>query len=148
MRAVVRVKVADSGDPSFLPEKQTIGASGWDLRAAVAEDIPIKPLKRAVVPTGIFLSIPKGIEGQVRPRSGLAAKHGITLLNSPGTIDSDYRGEIRVIMINLGSAEFVVRRGDRIAQIIFARCEDVEVELVSELEGTERGAGGFGSTGT
>ena len=133
-----------------LPAYESTGAAGMDLRAAVPEDRPllILPGKRALVPTGLILEIPEGMEGQVRPRSGLAFKHGLTVLNTPGTIDSDYRGEVKVLLINLGDEDFAVTRGMRIAQIIFAAVAQATVEERSLAGGTARGAGGFGSTGT
>jgi dUTP pyrophosphatase len=133
-----------------LPAYETAGAAGMDLRAAVPEDRPllILPGKRALVPTGLVLEIPEGLEGQVRPRSGLALKHGLTCLNTPGTIDSDYRGELKVLLVNLGDEDFAVTRGMRIAQIIFAEVKRVEVEPRARNGSTARGAGGFGSTGT
>ncbi|TIM21288.1 MAG: dUTP diphosphatase, partial [Mesorhizobium sp.] len=133
-----------------LPAYESTGAAGMDLRAAVPDDRPllILPGKRALVPTGLILEIPEGMEGQVRPRSGLAFKHGLTVLNTPGTIDSDYRGEVKVLLINLGDEDFAVTRGMRIAQIIFAAVAQATVEERSLAGGTARGAGGFGSTGT
>ncbi|WP_292133660.1 dUTP diphosphatase, partial [Mesorhizobium sp.] len=133
-----------------LPAYESTGAAGMDLRAAVPDDRPllILPGKRALVPTGLILEIPEGMEGQVRPRSGLAFKHGLTVLNTPGTIDSDYRGEVKVLLINLGDEDFAVTRGMRVAQIIFAAVAQATVEERSLAGGTARGAGGFGSTGT
>lgn len=133
-----------------LPAYETTGSAGMDLRAAVAEDRPmlILPGRRALVPTGLVMEIPLGFEGQVRPRSGLALKHGITCLNTPGTIDSDYRGEVKVILANLGDEDFLVTRGMRIAQIVFARVAQLAVEAKTEAGETARGSGGFGSTGT
>jgi dUTP pyrophosphatase len=133
-----------------LPAYESAGAAGMDLRAAVPDDRPllILPGKRALVPTGLILEIPEGMEGQVRPRSGLAFKHGLTVLNSPGTVDSDYRGEVKVLLINLGDEDFAVTRGMRIAQIVFAAVTQVAVEERSLAGGTARGSGGFGSTGT
>jgi len=133
-----------------LPAYESTGAAGMDLRAAVPDDRPllILPGKRALVPTGLILEIPEGMEGQVRPRSGLAFKHGLTVLNSPGTVDSDYRGEVKVLLINLGDEDFAVTRGMRIAQIVVAAVTQVAVEERSLAGGTARGAGGFGSTGT
>ena len=133
-----------------LPAYESAGAAGLDLRAAVPEDRPllILPGKRALVPTGLGLEIPQGMEGQVRPRSGLALKHGITCLNTPGTIDSDYRGEVKVLLVNLGEEDFLVTRGMRIAQIVFAAVTQVGVEEREVATTTARGAGGFGSTGT
>jgi dUTP pyrophosphatase len=138
------------GEGLALPSYETAGAAGMDLRAAVPEDRPLvlPPGKRALVPTGLVLEIPDGFEGQVRPRSGLALKHGITCLNTPGTVDSDYRGEVKVLLVNLGSDDFEVERGMRIAQIVFARVARAEVEERSLSGATGRGAGGFGSTGT
>lgn len=132
-----------------LPAYETALAAGMDLRAAVAEDAPLtlKPMARAMVPTGLAFAVPAGFEAQVRPRSGLAAKAGITCLNTPGTIDADYRGEVKVILINLGEADFVIRRGDRIAQLVIAPVASATWLEVERLEATDRGAGGFGSTG-
>ena len=130
-----------------LPQYATPQSAGVDLRADTREDIVLPPLGRAMVPTGLYLEIPAGYEAQVRPRSGLAAKKGITVLNSPGTIDADYRGEVRVILVNLSSDPFTIVPGERIAQMVFARHEQVEWEEVDTLEESERGAGGFGSTG-
>ncbi|TGP51086.1 dUTP diphosphatase [bacterium M00.F.Ca.ET.159.01.1.1] len=138
------------GEGLPLPAYESAGAAGMDLRAAVPEDRPllILPGKRMLVPTGLVLEIPEGMEGQVRPRSGLAFKHGLTVLNSPGTVDSDYRGEVKVLLINLGDEDFAVTRGMRIAQIVFAAVTQVTVEERALAGGTTRGAGGFGSTGT
>jgi dUTP pyrophosphatase len=130
-----------------LPHYATEGSSGMDLRASINEDIILKPLQRMLVPTGLFMEIPLGYEGQVRPRSGLAVNKGITCLNTPGTIDSDYRGEIKVLLINLSSDEQLIETGDRIAQIVFVKVEQALVTLVEELNHTERAAGGFGHTG-
>ena len=132
-----------------LPAYETGGAAGMDLRAAVAEDAPmvLKPGARDMVPTGLAFAVPAGFEAQVRPRSGLAAKAGITCLNTPGTIDSDYRGEVKVILINLGPEDFTIRRGDRIAQLVIAPVAQAEWQEVADLDDTSRGAGGFGSTG-
>jgi len=132
-----------------LPAYETAGAAGMDLRAAVAEDQPVTllPGARALVPTGLKIALERGFEAQVRPRSGLALKHGITCLNSPGTIDSDYRGEVGVILINHGSEPFVIQRGERIAQLVIARHEQAVLTEVNSLDETARGAGGFGSTG-
>ena len=133
--------------PYPLPEYATEQSAGLDLKADIAEPITLRPLERAMVPTSLYISLPKGYEAQVRPRSGLAAKHGITVLNSPGTIDADYRGEIRVILVNLSSEPFDIVPGERIAQMVVARHEQVEWEPVDTLDDTQRGAGGFGSTG-
>ena len=137
------------GEGLALPAYETDGSAGLDLRAAVAEgeELVLKPLARALVPTGLKIAVPLGYELQVRPRSGLALKFGITCLNSPGTVDSDYRGEVGVILINLGSDDFVIRRGDRIAQAVVARHARIAWELPEMLETTARGEGGFGSTG-
>ncbi len=131
-----------------LPHYETESSAGMDLRANLTEEITLKPLERAIVKTGLFIELPKGFEAQVRPRSGLAAKKGITVLNSPGTIDADYRGEIGVILVNLSNEEFVIQNGERIAQLIISRHERAVWEEVEILEETQRGAGGFGSTGT
>ncbi|MFN3805751.1 dUTP diphosphatase [Asticcacaulis sp.] len=132
-----------------LPAYETEGSAGLDLRAAIAdgEVVTLKPLGRALIPTGLKVAVPLGFEVQVRPRSGLALKHGITCLNSPGTVDSDYRGEVGVILVNLGTEDFEIHRGDRIAQMVVARHARIEWEVVESLDDTERGAGGFGSTG-
>jgi dUTP pyrophosphatase len=132
-----------------LPAYETNGAAGMDLRAAVDEDAPLvlKPGARFMVPTGLAFAVPLGFEAQVRPRSGLAAKAGVTCLNTPGTIDSDYRGEVKVILINLGEEDFIIRRGDRIAQLVIAPVTQASWGLVASLDETTRGAGGFGSTG-
>ncbi|PKP03846.1 MAG: dUTP diphosphatase [Bacteroidetes bacterium HGW-Bacteroidetes-6] len=130
-----------------LPAYETQYSAGLDLRASLEEDIVLLPMQRKLIPTGIFVSIPESYEAQVRPRSGLAIKSGITVLNTPGTIDSDYRGEVKVILINFSDTEFVVRNGDRIAQMVIARHERAEWEQVEELDDTVRGIGGFGHTG-
>lgn len=130
-----------------LPQYATESSAGVDLRAAIDGPIVLEPLQRAMVPTGLYMEIPKGYEGQVRPRSGLAAKHGVTVLNTPGTIDADYRGEIRVILVNLSSQAFEIQPGERIAQMVFAKHETAQWEEVETLEESARGAGGFGSTG-
>jgi len=133
-----------------LPAYQSDGAAGMDLSAAVREGAPLTlaPGARALVPTGLVLQLPRGFEAQVRPRSGLALRHGITVLNSPGTIDSDYRGELQVLLANLGSAPFAIARGERIAQLVVERVEQARLIEVASLSSTPRGAGGFGSTGT
>ncbi len=130
-----------------LPAYATEQSAGVDLRANVSEPVTMQPLERKLIPTGLFISLPKGYEAQVRPRSGLAIKKGITVLNSPGTIDADYRGEICVILINLSKEPFVIEDGERIAQMVIARHEQAEWEEVQVLDETERGAGGFGHTG-
>ena len=129
------------------PNYETVGAAGMDLRANIEESITLKPLERTIVKTGLFIALPVGFEAQVRPRSGLAAKKGITVLNAPGTVDADYRGEIGVILVNLSNDDFVINDGERIAQLIIAKHERVSWEEVTVLEETKRGAGGFGSTG-
>ena len=130
-----------------LPEYQTPLSAGLDIRANLDESVPLRPLARAMIPTGLFVELPEGCEMQIRPRSGLAAMHGSTVLNSPGTIDADYRGEIKVILVNLSNEPFTIEAGERIAQMIVARYEQIEWQAVEELSATERGAGGFGSTG-
>ena len=141
------VKVINKGG-NPLPEYATEFSAGLDVRAANDEPVVLAPLARAIVPTGLYLEIPRGYEVQVRPRSGLAAKKGVTVLNSPGTIDSDYRGEVCVILVNLSSEPFTVERGERIAQLILARYEQIQWEEVGELSSSDRGEGGVGSTGT
>lgn len=143
----VSIRMTNRCEDLPVPEYASPHASGLDLRAAVDDLLEIAPGARALVPTGLAIALPPGLEGQVRPRSGLALRDGLTVLNSPGTIDADYRGEIKVILINLGHEPFVVERGMRIAQLVIARVEACEIELVSELTETERGAGGFGSSG-
>ena len=129
------------------PNYETTGAAGMDLRANIASAITLKPLERAIIKTGLFIALPVGFEAQVRPRSGLAAKKGITVLNAPGTIDADYRGEIGVILVNLSNQDFIVNDGERIAQLVIAKHERVNWQEVTVLNETERGSGGFGSTG-
>lgn len=130
-----------------LPQYSTLCSAGMDLRANVDGPVVLKPMQRVLIPTGLFMSLPEGFEAQVRPRSGLALKHGITVLNTPGTIDADYRGEIGVILINLGQEDFVVNDGERIAQMVVARHEQAELISVETLDETERGVGGFGHSG-
>lgn len=130
-----------------LPKYETIASAGMDLRANLSESITLKPLERTLVKTGLFMELPVGFEAQVRPRSGLALKKGITVLNSPGTIDADYRGEIGVILINLSNEDFVIENGERIAQLVIAKYQQAEFIEVNELSETSRGTGGFGSTG-
>ena len=130
-----------------LPQYESSGAAGMDLRAFIGEEVTVPPMGRMKIPTGLFLEIPPGFEGQVRPRSGLAARHGVTVLNAPGTIDCDYRGEVEVILVNLGQEAFTVRNGDRIAQILICPVLRPELCEVEVLSSTERGTGGFGSTG-
>ena len=131
-----------------LPRYSTSQSAGLDLRANIDAPITLQPLERCLVPTGLFMAMPLGVEAQVRPRSGLAIKHGVTVLNAPGTIDTDYRGEIGVILINLSNKPFVIEDGERIAQMVFARFEDAEWEETDTLSETARGTGGFGHTGT
>lgn len=131
-----------------LPSYATIASAGMDLRANLDTPVVLKPLQRCLVPTGLFMALPVGYEAQVRPRSGLAIKKGITVLNTPGTIDADYRGEVCVILVNLSAEEFVIEDGERIAQMVIARHEQVEWQPVEVLDDTERGAGGFGHSGT
>ncbi len=130
------------------PERATASSAGFDLRACVPEPVTLAPGARALIPTGLAIALPEGYEGQVRPRSGLAVRHGLTLVNTPGTIDADYRGEVSVILVNLGAEPYRVARGDRIAQLVVQRLPAVTFEEVDELPETARGAGGFGHTGT
>ncbi|MBL7928589.1 MAG: dUTP diphosphatase [Bacteroidia bacterium] len=142
----MKVKVINrSGNP--LPGYETAHAAGMDLRADLKEPVVLNPGERKLIPTGLLIEIPEGYEGQVRPRSGLAFKHGITVLNSPGTIDADYRGEVKVILINHSDQPFTIQNGERIAQLVLARHEQIEWVLTEELAETQRGSGGFGSTG-
>ena len=131
-----------------LPNYETIASAGMDLRAYIEHDIVLKPLERRIIPTGLFMALPVGFEAQIRPRSGLAAKRGVTVLNSPGTIDADYRGEVGVILINLSDEDFKIQNGERIAQMVIAKHERAIWNLVQSLSETSRGAGGFGSTGS
>ncbi|MCL2761906.1 MAG: dUTP diphosphatase [Treponema sp.] len=144
-RLTLRISRIDPGVP--LPQYESDGAAGMDLRAFLAADLLIPPMGRVRVPTGLRMEIPKGFEAQVRPRSGLAIKNGITVLNSPGTIDSDYRGDVDVILVNLGAETFTVQNGDRIAQLVIAPVSRVDLIEATELSVTGRGSGGFGSTG-
>lgn len=134
-----------SGHP--LPQYETAHAAGMDLRAFVESEIVIKPLQRVLIPTGLSIALPVGYEAQIRPRSGLAYKHGISIVNAPGTIDADYRGELKVLLVNLSDTDFAVNNGDRIAQMVIAKHETVAWEAVEELTDTARGAGGYGHTG-
>ena len=143
----IEIKRSDHGRGLSLPTMATVGSAGCDLAAAVERDVVLEPGQRELIPTGFSIAIPEGYEAQVRPRSGLALKHGIVLPNSPGTIDSDYRGELKVIMMNAGSEPFTVRRGDRIAQLVVAPVVRVEWSETERLDDTRRGAGGFGHTG-
>ena len=131
-----------------LPHYETVASAGMDLRANLENSITLKPLERTIIPTGLFLELPIGFEAQVRPRSGLAAKKGITVLNAPGTVDADYRGEVGVILVNLSNENFTIENGERVAQLVIAKHERAEWSEVQELSKTVRGAGGFGSTGT
>jgi dUTP pyrophosphatase len=148
-QVTIRVATLAHFEGLMLPSYETADAAGMDLRAAVPEQEPVAlgPGERAMIPTGITIALPSGYEAQVRPRSGLAAKHGITCLNSPGTIDADYRGEVKVILINLGKEPFLIKRGERIAQIVVAPVTRAVFDHVEKLDDTKRGAGGFGSTG-
>lgn len=130
-----------------LPNYETALSAGMDLRANITEDIELKSLERILIPTGLFMALPKGTEAQIRPRSGLAFKHGLTVLNSPGTIDADYRGEIKVLLVNLSAEPFVIKNGERVAQMVIAKHEQVSWSEVETLDETVRGAGGFGHTG-
>ncbi|HLF56249.1 MAG TPA: dUTP diphosphatase [Thermoanaerobaculia bacterium] len=147
-RATVRIERLPHGEGLPLPAYATAGSAGLDLRAAVADELWLAPGARRLVPTGFRMEIPHGLEAQVRPRSGLALRHGVTLPNSPGTIDSDYRGEVQVLLVNLSSRPFRIRRGDRIAQLVVAPVARAALAEVDALESTARGAGGFGSTGS
>lgn len=142
----MKVKVVNKSN-NALPAYETVNSAGMDLRAFLQEPMTLEPMQRALVPTGLYMEIPEGYEGQVRPRSGLAIKHGITVLNTPGTIDADYRGQVCIILINLSTEPFVINNGERIAQIVFAKCEQAEMVETESLSETERGAGGFGHTG-
>lgn len=142
----MQVKIINKS-ANALPEYATEYSAGMDIRANLSEQIILAPLQRALIPTGLFLELPKGYEAQIRPRSGLALKNGITVLNSPGTIDADYRGEIKVVLINLSESEFVIQNGERICQMVIAKHEQVLWSEVDMLESTNRGEGGFGHTG-
>lgn len=143
---MTEVKVVNKGHQQ-LPAYATKQSAGMDLRANIDEPITLHPLERRLIPTGLHIALPKGMEAQIRPRSGLALKHGITVLNSPGTIDADYRGEVMVLLINFSDKDFVINDGERIAQMVIARYEQVEFKTVEELDETERGEGGYGHTG-
>ena len=140
------VKIVNHSN-NVLPTYETALSAGMDIRANLDQPVILKPLERSLLPTGLFIELPAGFEAQIRPRSGLAAKNGITVLNSPGTIDADYRGEIKVILVNLSQQEFTINHGDRIAQMVIAKHETIVWENVNELKTTERGVGGFGHTG-
>lgn len=143
---MLNVKVINKGHQP-LPAYATSQSAGMDLRANIDESIVLHPMERRLVPTGLHIALPQGFEAQIRPRSGLALKHGITVLNTPGTIDADYRGELMVLLINFSDTDFVINDGERIAQMVVARHEQIEFQLVDELDDTERGAGGYGHTG-
>jgi len=142
----IKVKIVNQSN-NLLPKYETINSSGLDVRANIEESITLKPLERKLISTGLYFSIPKGYEAQVRPRSGLAFKHGITVLNTPGTIDADYRGEVKVILVNLSNKDFEITRAERICQIVFAKVEHITWDVVKKLDETDRGEGGFGHTG-
>lgn len=142
----MKIRIINKSD-NEIPDYETVSSAGMDLRAFIDENITLKSLERAIVKTGLFIELPTGYEAQIRPRSGLSAKNGITVLNAPGTIDADYRGEIGVILVNLSKDDFNIKSGDRIAQMVIAKHERAEWEEVDELSNTERGSGGFGSTG-
>lgn len=144
--SALTIKIINQSDHP-LPEYATEHAAGLDLKANLKEAVTLKPMQRQLIPTGLFIELPVSYEAQIRPRSGLALKHGITTLNSPGTIDADYRGEIRVLLVNLSDTDFVIQNGERIAQMVIARHEQVSWNLVETLGETVRGSGGFGSTG-
>jgi dUTP pyrophosphatase len=143
----VYIKKISSKSDFKLPNYETKGAAGMDLSADIESEVTLKPLERSLIPTGIAISLPKDLEAQIRPRSGLAIKHGITILNTPGTIDSDYRGEIKVILVNLSNDNYTIKPQDRIAQIVFSRFVTGEFDIVENLDETDRGESGFGSTG-
>lgn len=143
---MLNVKVINKGHQP-LPAYATSQSAGMDLRANIDESIVLHPMERRLVPTGLHIALPQGFEAQIRPRSGLALKHGITVLNTPGTIDADYRGELMVLLINFSDTDFVINDGERIAQMVVARHEQIVFQLVDELDDTERGAGGYGHTG-
>ncbi|MES2655712.1 MAG: dUTP diphosphatase [Bacteroidota bacterium] len=142
----MEIKIINTSN-NALPAYETTHAAGMDLKAFTDSPVVLKPMQRALIPTGLFMELPIGYEAQVRPRSGLAFKHGITVLNSPGTIDADYRGEIKVLLVNLGTDDFTIQNGERIAQMVIAKHEAAEWVKVTELSETNRGAGGYGSTG-
>ena len=143
---MLKVKIINRGRQP-LPTYATALSAGMDLRANIDEDITLLPMQRQLVPTGLHIALPEGYEAQIRPRSGLALKHGITVLNTPGTVDADYRGEIMVLLVNFSNEPFIVKDGERIAQMVIAKHEKVDFELVDTLDETERGAGGYGHTG-
>ena len=148
MSIALPVRILPHGEGLDLPAYQTADSAGLDLVAAVEAEMVLNPGERALLPTGLAIALPSGYEAQIRPRSGLAFKHGMTVLNSPGTVDADYRGEVKVLMINLGQEPFAVKRGERIAQMVVAPVTQIAWQPVADLDETARGAGGFGSTGT
>lgn len=143
---MIEVKIVNTGKQP-LPVYATAQSAGMDLRANIDSPITLHPMERQLIPTGLRIALPEGFEAQVRPRSGLALKHGITVLNTPGTIDADYRGELKVLLVNFSDTDFIINAGERIAQMVIARYEKVDFELVTELDDTERGNGGYGHTG-
>lgn len=143
---MVKIKIVNKGQQP-LPTYATAQSAGMDLRANIDAPITLRPMERQLIPTGLYIALPEGFEAQVRPRSGLALKHGITVLNTPGTIDADYRGELKVLLVNFSNTDFVINAGERVAQMVIARYEKVDFEQVTELDDTERGAGGYGHTG-
>ena len=143
---MLKIKIINRGSQQ-LPAYATPQSAGMDLRANIDQPITLRPMERRIIPTGLYMALPPGYEAQVRPRSGLALKHGITVLNSPGTIDADYRGEIGVLLVNLSAEPFVIAAGERIAQMVIARHEQAQIEVVEQLDQTERGEGGYGHTG-
>lgn len=143
---MIKVKIVNTGKQP-LPVYATAQSAGMDLRANIDSPITLHPMERQLIPTGLRIALPEGFEAQVRPRSGLALKHGITVLNTPGTIDADYRGELKVLLVNFSHTDFIINAGERIAQMVIARYEKVDFELVTELDDTERGNGGYGHTG-
>jgi dUTP pyrophosphatase len=143
---MLKIKVVNTGHQQ-LPAYATVQSAGMDLRANLDEAVVLRPIERKLIPTGLHIALPDGYEAQIRPRSGLALKHGITVLNSPGTIDADYRGEIMVLLINFSDQDFIINDGERVAQMVIARYEQSEFDIVSSLDETERGTGGYGHTG-
>lgn len=143
---MVKIRIVNMGQQP-LPAYATAQSAGMDLRANIDSPITLRPMERRLIPTGLRIALPEGCEAQVRPRSGLALKHGITVLNTPGTIDADYRGEVKVLLVNFSNDDFVINTGERIAQMVIARYEKVDLEQVAELDDTERGDGGYGHTG-
>ena len=143
---MVKIKIVNKGQQP-LPTYATAQSAGMDLRANIDAPITLRPMERQLIPTGLHIALPEGFEAQVRPRSGLALKHGITVLNTPGTIDADYRGELKVLLVHFSNTDFVINAGERVAQMVIARYEKVDFEQVIELDDTERGAGGYGHTG-